>query len=108
MTEANLETLNQKLLLKTLPEIKIGIGVYRGPLVLGLIGTETKMQHTIIGDTVNRAARLEGLCKELAVPIVISGWIWHSLDVTTQLKFRSFGKQQVKGISESMEIFGGP
>jgi len=100
--------LNQKLISLGLPELKIGIGIFRGPLVIGLIGSETKLQHTIIGDTVNRTARLESLCKELNVSIVISGRVWHSLEEHTKGKFRSFGKQPVKGIAEPIEVFGGP
>ncbi len=104
---AALESLNKKLIDKKLPAFKIGIGLFRGPLVIGLIGTDHKLQHTIIGDTVNKASRLEGLTKELNVDIVISGNIWHSLPQLLQNKFKSYGKKSVKGISESMEIFGG-
>ncbi len=101
-----LEELNVKLMGMGLPIIKIGIGIYRGPLVMGLIGSEAKLQHTIIGDTVNRTARLESLCKDLGVSIVISGHVWHSLDPKKQILFKSFGKQVVKGIAGPMEVFG--
>lgn len=102
------QVLNIKLKEMGLPEIKIGIGIFRGPLVIGLIGSEAKLQHTIIGDTVNRTARLEGLCKELGVSIVISGQIWHTLEKSTQSIFHSFGKQTVKGIAEPIDVYGGP
>lgn len=104
---AALESLNKKLVDKKLPALKIGIGLFRGPLVIGLIGTDHKLQHTIIGDTVNKASRLEGLTKELNVNIVISGSIWHSLPELLKNKFKSYGKKSVKGLSESMEVFGG-
>jgi class 3 adenylate cyclase len=102
------EKLNVKLKVMNLPEIKIGVGIFRGPVIIGLIGSEAKLQHTIIGDTVNRTARLEGLCKELGVSIVVSGRIWHSLDDGARARFKSFGKRAVKGIAEAMEVFGGP
>lgn len=101
-----LDELNIKLKTMNLPEIKIGIGVYRGPLVIGLIGSESKMQHTIIGDTVNRTARLESLCKELGVSIVVSSPIWHSLTSDIQNRFVSFGQVTVKGITTPIEVFG--
>ncbi|OYZ19567.1 MAG: hypothetical protein B7Y39_11805 [Bdellovibrio sp. 28-41-41] len=103
-----LRQLNNKLKKMVLPEIKIGIGVYRGSVVIGLIGSETKLQHTIIGDTVNRSARLEGLCKDLGVAIAISGSVWNSLDKETQSLFGSHGLQTVKGIAEAIEVYGGP
>lgn len=101
-----LKILNPRLLGLNLPAIQIGVGIYRGPLVIGLIGSDSKLQHTIIGDAVNRTARLEGLCKELGVSIVISKNIWLTLDGSIQNRFRAFGNQSMKGISESIEIFG--
>ena len=102
-----LVSLNKKLCEKKLPALRIGIGLFRGPLVIGLIGTDHKLQHTIIGDTVNKASRLEGLTKELNVDIVLSGHIWHSLPQLLQNKFKSYGQKSVKGLSESMEVYGG-
>lgn len=102
------EKLNIRLKEMDLPAIKIGVGIFRGQLVIGLIGSEAKLQHTIIGDTVNRTARLESLCKELGVSVVISGRIWHSLESKAQGRFKSFGKQAMKGIAQPMEVFGGP
>lgn len=102
------EQLNEKLREMNLPAIRIGIGIFRGPLVMGLIGSEAKLEHTIIGDTVNRTARLESLCKELRVSIVISGRVWRSLEDDVRARFDSFGKQAMKGIAEPIEVFGGP
>jgi class 3 adenylate cyclase len=88
------------------PELQIGIGIYRGPVVMGFIGSESKLQHTIIGDTVNRAARLEGLCKDLSTPIVISKSVWITLAAHLQDCFQSEGTRTIKGISEPVEVFG--
>lgn len=103
-----LDELNLKLIKMQLPAVKIGIGIYRGPLVIGLIGSEAKLQHTIIGDTVNKTSRLEGLCKELGVQMVISQQVWQSLASEKKDFFRSYGKQTVKGITELVDVFGGP
>src|SRR5678816_3545759 len=55
-----------------LPPLRQGIGVHFGPVIAGIIGTEKKLQYTIVGDTVNVASRLEGLSKELNTSIVLS------------------------------------
>jgi adenylate cyclase len=55
-----------------LPPLRQGIGVHFGPVIAGIIGTEKKLQYTIVGDTVNVASRLEGLSKELNSSIVLS------------------------------------
>ena len=101
-----LDQLNLKLAKLNLPKINIGVGVYRGPIVLGLIGSEAKLQHTIIGDTVNRTARLESLCKELGTSVVISDHIWTSLTQTTQDHFTLFSNIQIKGIKTPMNVYG--
>ena len=106
--QARLKDLNLTFQSQNLPTIEIGVGIHRGPVVAGLIGSETKLQYTIIGDSVNRTARLEGLCKELQVSLVISEPVWSSVSVGDFPAFKSFGKQAVKGIKDPISVYGIP
>jgi len=54
------------------PEIHIRIGINDGPMVVGNMGTDTHMNYTMMGDNVNLASRLEGVCKVYQVPILMS------------------------------------
>lgn len=54
------------------PPIQISIGIHYGPVVLGDIGSERRMEFAVLGDVVNVAQRLEGLTRRLDCPIVVS------------------------------------
>ena len=54
------------------PELTVRIGMNSGLMVVGNMGTDTHMNYTMMGDHVNLAARLEGVCKAYRTPILIS------------------------------------
>ncbi len=53
------------------PPLDIGIGLNHGPAVIGDVGSEHSLSFTVIGDTVNTAARLQGLTRVLNTPLVV-------------------------------------
>jgi len=102
MTEA-LHEFNEQQTVLGKPPFKIGIGINYGPLTVGNIGSERKMDYTVIGDTVNLASRLEGLTKPYHAEIIISEFMWEQVRDTYPC--RLLDAVQVKGKTKGVRIY---
>ena len=84
-----------------LETIGAGIGVSVGEVVAGTVGTEDRMEYTVIGDSVNLAARLESNAKP--GQILISQRTWER--VQDDVEVRPLGPIRVKGKEEEVEVY---
>jgi adenylate cyclase len=58
------------------PPLAVKIGVHSGPVVAGTIGAADRHEYTVVGDTVNVAARLEELCRDHDCAVIVSATTW--------------------------------
>jgi adenylate cyclase len=98
-----LEVLNKELSKENLPPIFIGIGIHTGEAVVGEMGSLDRSDYTIIGDSVNIASRVEGLCKQYKAEILITQQTKERLKKDYNIK--EIGSVNVKGKKEPVTIY---
>jgi len=100
-----LRSFNEKRRQMDRPTIEIGTSVHSGELIAGNIGSQEKMEYTVIGDTVNTCNRLEAYNKEFGSVLIISEVVHDSLDPELQDRFKERSTVTPEGKQESITVF---
>ncbi|KRE86531.1 hypothetical protein ASG89_11030 [Paenibacillus sp. Soil766] len=85
--------------------LDFGIGLHKGPLRLGIIGEEQRLEGNVISDGVNLATMLEKMTEPLGSSILITDSVVLTLEKPKDFLYRDLGLIQVDGVKEPLHLF---
>ena len=83
------------------PRIEYGLALHVGDVMYGNIGSDTRLDFTVIGPAVNLTARIESMCRQLGRPLLLSSDFVRE----GRMSAESLGAFPLKGVSVEQEIF---
>jgi adenylate cyclase len=84
-----------------LPQIEYGLALHVGDVMYGNIGSNTRLDFTVIGPAVNLTARIEAMCRQLGRSLLLSS----DFVATGGMAATSLGRHALKGVAADQDIF---
>ena len=88
-----------------LPRVKFGTGINTGTCIVGNMGSESRLDYSVIGDAVNLGARLEAETRKQDTPILFSEFTLKSFKDPKGIVYEKLGSVNVKGKEEPVKIY---
>jgi adenylate cyclase len=104
--QRQVQALNDTIDAPNLPDLSLSIGIHRGPVVSGIVGSFEVKEFTVVGRHVNLASRVEGLTREHGVDILITDAVKEDLDPSIDLEEQP--PTPVKGVQQPVTTYAVP
>ncbi|MBX2988989.1 MAG: HAMP domain-containing protein [Bdellovibrionaceae bacterium] len=98
-----LQELNQRRIARGQPAVMIGMGLHAGPAISGTIGSDERMEYTVIGNTVNTASRIEASTKAFGTDLLVTDDVLALVGDAFKVDYA--GAAEVKGRSEALKMY---
>ncbi|MEN3013245.1 MAG: adenylate/guanylate cyclase domain-containing protein [Endomicrobiia bacterium] len=99
-----LEILNNERKKQNLSEIKAGITIHIGEVIVGNIGHKERMEFTIVGDAVNTASRMQLYNRQFNVPLLVTKELMQKISDNT-FKFKFVSTVNIRGKTQPIELY---
>ncbi len=96
---------NKRIEKMNLPQVDMGIGINHGKLMLGTVGSKERLDTTVVGDTVNTAARIQQLTRIYKAPILLTQNAVNKIQKKEKYYLRKLKKVRVKGKLELIDMY---
>jgi adenylate cyclase len=99
-----LDHLNRQRTEKALPTTRFYLGLHLGTVLYGNIGTQERLDFTVVGQAVNEASRIQALCKSLDRNVILSSGFARAATRSSN-RLVSLGRYALRGVRQAQELF---
>ena len=107
--EANLRSgikaVNERRAADSRPVTSVYLGLHIGEVFYGNIGSEDRLDFTVVGPAVNEASRIAAMCRSVDRSVVVSSAFYATTPLPERSKLVSAGRYALRGVSRAEELF---